>query len=419
MKKKVIQFSLKIITQLLIKKYNPTIIAITGSVGKTSVKDGIFEAFSDLRRIRKSEGNLNTEIGAPLVFLGEKKAGRSIKEWILIFLKGVKLILKKDKNYPEIIVTELAADKPGDMEYLASFIKPDIAIITAVGDVPVHIEFYKSAREVAEEKESLISSLSESKKAILNIDDPFIPEMTTAAEKITVGRKKEADVVIEDYSCSSLKGSSVEISYRGKDFSFFLSKCFGDSFAYVAAIVFAVGIILGKEPEKIPERLERIRPAKGRLNLIKGKKETIILDGSYNAAPASMMSALKALQEIQGKRKIAVLGDMLELGRFSKEEHRKIGDFAASFSDHLYLVGEWREEMKKAAVHRGMDKDKIFTFLKSEEAANELEKIIAPEDAILIKGSQGIRMEKIVFAIMRDPERAEELLVRQETHWKN
>ncbi len=417
--KKIFQFLLKIITILLVRKYSPTIIAITGSVGKTSTKDGVYEAFCDWRRTRKSSGNLNTEIGAPLVFLGEKRAGRGIKEWALIFLKGLLLLLKRDKDYPEIVVAELAADKPGDIEYLSGFIKPDIAVVTAVGKVPVHIEFYRNADEVAKEKEKLVMALSQSGKAILNADDPYVSQMQTKAEKITFGTKKDADVVIKDFKSTSTDGSSLTLSYQGKDYPLFLSKCIGDSFAYVAASVFAVGISLGIEPKRLSKRLSKIRPANGRQQIIKGKKETIILDGSYNAAPSSMMSALRALKDLPGKRKIAVLGDMLELGRFSNEEHRKIGRFAAEFCDYIFSVGEWKEEIKRAAIHAGMKEENIFVFSKSEQVIDELEKIILEKDIILVKGSQGIRMERIVFAIMRDPERAEELLIRQESPWKN
>ncbi len=286
-----------------------------------------------------------------------------------------------------------------------------------MGEVPVHVEFYKSAEEVAKEKEKLLEALPEQGTAILNIDDYYVAKMkkvSVGVKKITFGFKKEADIVIKNFVYDSFKGSSLTLSYQKEDFSVFLSKCIGDSFAYIAASIFAVGIALNIDPKKTAERLSKIRPAKGRLNILKGKKETFILDGSYNAAPSSMMSALRALQELPGTRKIAVLGDMLELGKFSKEEHRKVGRFAAGFCDYLFTVGKWREELKKSAIHAGMGNDKIFTFSSSEEAATKLEDVILPEDVILIKGSQRTRMEKIVFSLMRDPERAEELLVRQD-----
>jgi len=417
--KRVFQFFLKVITKGIIKKYDPFIIGITGSVGKTTTKEAIYTSLSGLKKIRKSSGNLNTEIGAPLVFLGEEKKGDNALEWILILLKGVLLLLKREKNYPEIIVAELAADKPGDMKYLADIIKPDIGIITSIGEVPVHVEFYKNAHEVAREKEELIRALKKGGTAILNTDDEHVSQMEVDSKKITFGFSKNADVSIKSISTESLKGSRIILSYEGKDFSMFLPSCVGETFAYIAACVFATGIALGINPERLPEMIEKVRPAKGRLSIIRGKNDSTILDGSYNAAPSSMLYAISALKELPGKRKIAVLGDMLELGNYSANEHRKIGKEAAQFCEYVFAVGKWAREIEKACLHAGMPEEKVFSFTDACEVIPEVEEIISPGDLILIKGSQGVRTEKVVFAIMRDPERAEELLVRQTSFWKN
>ncbi len=408
---------LKIITILIIKKYQPLIIAVTGSVGKTSTKDGIYTSFSNLFSMEKSVGNLNTEFGAPLVFFKVNKSGENLKEWILIILKGVWLLFKKNKNYPKIIVVELAADKPGDMGYFAKFIWPDIVVVTAIGDVPVHIEFYKSPGEVAQEKEKIVKALKSEGVAILNYDDPHVSKMK-AKEKITFGFKDGADVLIKKFETKSFNGSSLILEYKKQEFPLFLSCCIGDSFAYIAASIFAVGVALGINLEKISEMIEKIRPVKGRLMVIKGIKETMILDGSYNASPSSTMSALRTLREIEGKRKIAVLGDMLELGKFSVEEHKKIGKFAKEVADYIITIGTWSEEVKKAAIQDNLKRENVFAFKNTESAIKKIEEIICKGDVILVKGSQGVRTEKIVFSIMRDPERAEDLLVRQSTFWK-
>jgi UDP-N-acetylmuramoyl-tripeptide--D-alanyl-D-alanine ligase len=418
--KKLVQKILKVFVKMVIKKYRPFIIAVTGSVGKTSTKEGIYTAFSGLYNIQRSAGNLNTELGAPLVFLRQNKSGENFKEWLLIILKSFWLLLKKDKKYPKIIVVELAADKPGDIGYFSEFIKSDIAVITAVGEVPVHIEFYKTPQDVANEKEKILSVLEKEKIAVLNFDDPFVARMKTKAKKITFGFKEGADILIKKFETKSIDGSSLVLEYKKEDFPLFLSSCIGDSFAYIAASIFAVGVALKIDSQKLPSMIEKIRPSKGRLTTIKGIKNTVILDGSYNASPSSMLSALRALKELEGKRKIAVLGDMLELGKFSIEEHKKIGKFAGEFADYIISIGTWSEEIKKGAVQSDIiEKEKIFSFKNTKEAAQKLEKIISDGDIILVKGSQGIRTEKIVFSIMRDPERAEEILVRQENYWKN
>ncbi|MCF7845481.1 MAG: UDP-N-acetylmuramoyl-tripeptide--D-alanyl-D-alanine ligase [Candidatus Pacebacteria bacterium] len=418
--KKILEFLLKIITILIIRKYHPLIIGVTGSVGKTSTKEAIYSAFSDRKNIRKSSGNLNTEVGAPLVFFKEKKPGKNIFEWFLIIIKGIFLVIKKDKDYPEMIISEMAADKPGDLDYLGSFIKPNISIITAVGEVPVHVEFYKSAKEVAEEKRKIIDATSKKGVVVLNNDDPYVSKMKSDKRNfISFGYSKEADVVIKEFETKSIKGSSGVISYKGQDLPFFLPFCIGDSFAYIAASVFSVGVSLGINPNNVIKSLKKIRPARGRMCPIKGLKNTFLIDGSYNASPLSTKSALLTLKKVEGKKKIAVIGDMLELGKYSANEHRKIGKLAVDCCDYLFAVGGSSSIVEKSALSEGMKRDKVFSFLKSGDAVEEIEKTISSGDVVLIKGSQGVRTEKIVYALMRDPEKAEEKLVRQDAYWKN
>ncbi|MEA2092533.1 MAG: UDP-N-acetylmuramoyl-tripeptide--D-alanyl-D-alanine ligase [Patescibacteria group bacterium] len=417
--KKILEFLLKVITILIIRKYNPLIIGITGSVGKTSTKEAIYLAFSNIKRVRKSSGNLNTEVGAPLVFFKEEKAGRSAIEWLLIIIKGIFLVIKRDKDYPEIIISEMAADKPGDLSYLGSFIKPDISVVIAVGEVPVHIEFYKSAKEVANEKRKIIDATNKKGVVLLNIDDPYVSKMKNNERKfISFGHNREADIVIKEFKTESVKGSSGVISYKNENFPFSLPFCIGSSFAYIVAIVFGVGVSLGISPKEITKSLKKVRPAKGRMYPIKGIKNTFIIDGSYNASPLSTKSALLTLKKVKGKRKIAVVGDMLELGRYSINEHRKIGKLAVDCCDYLFAVGEFSSIVQKSAISEGMKRDKVFSFLKSTDAIKKIEKTILSGDVILIKGSQGVRTEKIVYALMHNPEKADKKLVRQDDYWK-
>ncbi len=420
--KKIFQFLLKIVTSLIIKKYNPLIIAVTGSVGKTSTKEGVYAAFSGLYSMQRSFGNLNTEIGAPLVFLREKSPGKNPREWINIFLKGVWLLLKKDDKYPKIVAVEIAADKPGDIKYLANFIKPDIGIVTAVGDVPVHVEFYKNPGDVAKEKEELIKAIKENGTAITNIDDELVrkmhPRKNAKIKNIKFGYSKGADVLIKSFYVDSVEGSLLKLRHKGEDFSIFLSGCFGKSFAYIAASIFAVGVALKIEPHKIPDMIKKIRPDKGRMKIIKGKKDSIIIDGSYNAAPLSMISSLDTLKDFPGKRKIAVLGEMREIGDYSKEEHRKVGESAGKLCDYIFTIGQMGKYIKEGAIKQGLSEKNIKMFSSSDSAIEDLEKIISPQDIILVKGSQGSRTEKVITPIMRDPERAKELLIRQGEEWQ-
>ncbi len=422
MKKKFLQFLLRIISTKIINKYQPKIIAVTGSVGKTSTKDAIYTVLHEKENIRKSSGNLNSEIGAPLVFFNIKKAPVSIKDWISAVLKGILLIIREDKNYPKIIISELAADKPGDIYYLAKFIKPDIGIITAVGEVPVHIEFYKNSKALADEKSKIFSHFNLKNIAIINRDDAHYETIKSNINKdakiITFGFKKEADICIKEFSNTSLKTSLVKLIYKKKEYNINLNYCLDSSFAYICACLLAVGTALNINLEEIIKQSLKIRPSKGRLKIIKGINKSIVLDGSYNSAPLSMQSALDTLKKVNGKRKIAVIGDMLELGDYSEKEHQKIGKLAGSFCDYIFAVGEKSHIIKKQASQEKINEKNVFSFIKSEEAISDLKKIIKAGDIVLVKGSQGIRTEKIVYAIMKNKNKASKLLVRQDSFWK-
>lgn len=409
MRKKIIQFILKIICIKIIKKYQPEIIAITGSVGKTSTKNAIFDVFSDEFNIRKSSGNLNSEVGAPLVFIGITKPPENIKDWLLVFFKGFLLIIKKQKDYPKIIISELAADKPGDISYLVNFIRPSIGIITAVGEVPVHIEFYKDSKQLAKEKTNIFRYFNHNSTAIINKDDyhykTIKENINKEAKTTSFGFDKNADIRIINFSIVSSSSSLVTLEYNKKTFNINLHNCLDDSFAFIAASVFAVGIALSVDPNKLVKKISKIKPSPGRLNPIPGINNSLILDGSYNAAPLSMKSALNALEKIKGNKKIAVMGDMLELGDYKDNEHQKILEIAISFCDYIFVIGENYQRVKEQLLQSKTDKNNIFCFDVAENAIPVLQKIIESGDIILVKGSQKTKTEKIVYAIIKNNEK--------------
>jgi len=184
-----------------------------------------------------------------------------------------------------------------------------------------------------------------------------------------------------------------------------------------SAAAAAVGTIFGMNLVKISEALFSYKSPAGRLRVLGGIKGTVILDDTYNAAPASMHIALEALRDLPARRKIAILGDMLELGKYSIKAHRTVGDLAGNIADVLICVGEKSKFIADSAANQ-MSSESIFTFHTSDDAKQKVQELIKTEDLILVKGSQGRRMEKIVEEIMAEPERASELLVRQSGQWK-
>ena len=180
----------------------------------------------------------------------------------------------------------------------------------------------------------------------------------------------------------------------------------------------ALGLEEGIDSASIVESLGEYEAPPGRLKLIPGKKSTLILDDSYNASPIAMENALGVLRGLKTTgRKIAILGDMTELGKYTKPEHEKVGATAAEFLDDLYVVGQRGTFIGEAAARAGMKIHSVHFTASSEEAGEEAVKGLGPGDVILVKGSQVIRMERAVEALMAEPERAHELLVRQEFEW--
>jgi len=403
------------------------IIGITGSVGKTSTREAIFAVLKNKYRVRRAEKNYNNEIGLPLTILGIPHHGRNILGWIYALIRANKRIVWRTL-YPEVLVLEYGVDHPGDMDYLLSIVKPNIAVVTAVGDVPVHVEFFSDPAELIKEKSKLIASLASAGYAVLNHDDYAVLGMKekTRARIMTYGTEEHATFKITDYILSITKdekgndvpaGTSFKVQYGGDLVPVSLRDTFGMPQAYAATAAAAVGLILNMNLVEISEALREYNPPVGRLRLIKGIKSSLILDDTYNASPEAMWAALEVLKALPGKRKIVVLGDMLELGRFTEQAHRTVGGKAAQFVDLLFCVGARAKFIAEEASLK-LNPTRIFKFDSSEEAGRALDPLIREGDLILVKGSQAIRMEKAIFEIMAEPLLAGKLLVRQEISWK-
>ena len=432
----ILQKVLAILARAVIKKYNPIIIGITGSVGKTSTKEAIFAVLKNKYRVRTAEKNYNNEIGLPLTILGIQHYGRKILGWLSALIRVAIGVYLRKSPYPEILILEYGVDRPGDMDYLLSVARPKIAVVTAIGDVPVHVEFFKDPEELVEEKTKLVAALPADGTAILNHDDYAVYDMgeKTKVHVTTFGIEERADLRITNYELRIAKdaelgdtpeGIAFKIEYDGKVVPIRLNGALGIAQAYSASAAAAVGIILGLNLVEISEALREYTPPPGRLRLIKGIKNSFILDDTYNASPESTRVALETLKNIPAKRKIAVLGDMLEIGKYTEQAHRTVWDWTAEFVDLLFTVGPRAKFIADEAQTRGIEKDarrlepnQVFKYDDSLSAGRALDPLIQPGDLILVKGSQAMRMEKTVEEIMARPEKAGELLVRQDEYWK-
>lgn len=414
-----------------LRLYRPKIIAITGSVGKTSAKEAIFSVLKSKYRVRRSEKNYNTEIGVPLAILGIHHYGRNVLKWTYALIRVAIRILIRAREYPEILVLEMGADRPGDIGYLVKLAPPFAGVITAIGEIPVHVEFFDGPEALIKEKSNLIKALSSDGYAVLNYDDDVVIgiKSDTKAHIFSYGFNPEALVKIANYEIHTdigvgeRLGISFKIEHGGSVVPVRLSGAFGKAQASAAGAAVCIGLIFDMNLVDISEALGSYESPPGRMKLLYGVKRVFILDDTYNASPAATIAALEVLSEFPAKRKIAVLGDMLELGQYTEAAHRAIGEKVAAVADLFIAVGERMKFALDEAV-RGKNEDQkklsnshALWFARSDDVGKKLEELLEPGDIVLIKGSQSIRMERIVKEIMAEPLRAEKLLVRQEPEW--
>lgn len=425
-----LQYILKILAKIILWRHKPRVVAITGSVGKTSAREAIYQVLKWRFKTRRNIKNYNNEIGIPLTILGSETGKRSILRWSLIFLKAFGTILW-DRNYPEILVLEMGIDRPGDMKYLISFVPVDVGVMTAIGQFPSHIEFFPEKGKLVEEKALLIRSLSAGGLAVLNYDDLSVrmigDNLPEKVDLIQYGFGEGSNLEIDNYhlNIGDLErgdfGISFKVDYLGSAVPIRLPNALGKQHAFAAAAAASVGVFFGLNLVDISRELGKYHSLPGRTKLIKGVKNTWIIDDSYNASPASVLAALEILQEISvanlednekvSCRKIAVLGDMLELGADTEAGHRQVGKKAAPMADMLFTVGERARFIADEARQQGMAEENIFEFSSSQEAALTVQEKITEGDIILIKGSRFMHMESVVKEIMANPEKASKLLV--------
>ncbi len=425
--RKILEIKLRLLARLILKKYQPLVIGITGSVGKTSAKEAIFAVLKDREAVAMSQKNYNNEIGLPLTIIGAESAGRSLFGWIRIFFKAAGLILFKDKKYPRVLILEMGVDRPGDMAYLTAIAPPNIGIITAISYS--HLEYFGSLVNIKKEKQVLIENLDNKGLAILNYDNESAREMAGAskAKVLTYGLKAGADLQAQDIVYNFTKGNyelsglNFKMNHQGSIVPVFMDNVMSETVLYAALAAAAVGLYFGMNLVEIAAALKDFSLPHGRMNILPGIKHTFIIDDTYNSSPEATESALDILSRIKidpSASKYAVLGDMLEIGHYTVEGHQLAGKKVVSGGiDYLVAVGEKSRDSVRAAIADGLSEDNVFHFDQALEAGAFLQERLKAGDVVLVKGSQGMRMERTVKEIMAEPERARELLVRQGAEW--
>ena len=422
--RKIIVLILTIEAKLLLRRHKPIIIAVTGSVGKTSMKDAIYSVIKKHVSARKSEKSYNSEIGVPLTVLGLPNAWHNPFLWLKNIVDGLYIALFS-RTYPAYLILETGVDRPGDMDRLTAWVKPDIVVLTRFPDVPVHVEFFSDPEAVVAEKMKLVTALKPEGVVIYNHDDEIITRALKDIRQQAIGFSRflpSQFVAGEDeifYTDDQPAGISFVVTHLTETEKVRVNGVIGLQLLYTYTGALAVGMQCGISLKDAAYALGEHQPAPGRMRVIPGLKGSVIIDDTYNSSPAAAEQALRTLKELKHtKRKIAVLGDMLELGRFSAREHERIGEIVPQCADVLFTIGIRAQKISEAALAHGLSEAVIFQYEDAARAGRELQAYLQPGDAVLVKGSQGIRAERVVEEVMQEPDRAPELLVRQDDAWR-
>ncbi|MFA6447270.1 MAG: Mur ligase family protein [Patescibacteria group bacterium] len=416
-----------------IKRDKPLVVAIAGSVGKTSIRYALTQALSGRlspEEFRCSKKNYNNELGVPLSIFDLEMPGKNPFKWIAVMAVAASYAFGVKRLEMRYLVLEMGADHPGDMKYLIKMAPPTIAIISSLG--AEHTEYFGSEEKAVEEERLILKALPGTGEAILNTDEDWTWSSRNLAECEVVGFGKSPEAVVRiisadiKYDPAHPADAGLEINLevlRNHAYSLYLKGVYGEPHAYAIAATLAFMVSMDHLSKPAVQYLQDVyQGVPGRTRIIPGIKNTILLDDSYNAQPQAMRSAIGDLARFpipaRGKR-IAALGDMLELGSLTEAEHRNIGRLVAESNiDVLVCCGKLARVMAKEAVSAGMPADCVHQFDTSAQAGLFIQQeILKPNDTVLIKGSQGVRMEKITKELMADPLRASELLVRQSEDW--
>ena len=311
--------------------------------------------------------------------------------------EAIRKVLKQVKNKILVVETELP---PLDVRYLTGLIKNSslpILVVTHVGDIPFDKDFFAGDRGKTIEIRKLAKILPAQGYLILNFDDETVREIKdeTNLKELTFGFQGGADLRVSDIKLNT--GTNFKINYKGNTVPVWLEKLFGKEQIYSALSAAGVGVIFDLNLVEISQALKGYQGFPGKMQLIKGIKNSWILDDSESATVFSMAEALEILGKIQGiKRKIAVLGDILGIGKYTIEAHESIGERVAKSADLLFTFGPRAKFIAQGAYTKGMALEKIFQFDTVEEGKIRLQDEIREEDLILVDGSKEIKMEKIV-----------------------
>jgi UDP-N-acetylmuramoyl-tripeptide--D-alanyl-D-alanine ligase len=354
------------------RKYRTPLVALTGSNGKTTTKEMIAACLETTFPILKTKGNLNNLIGLPLTLL---------------------TLTEKER----VVVLEMGMNVPGEIRRLTEIAEPDVGLITNIQEV--HLEGMESLERLKEEKGELFRKMRRDGTILVNQDDPRVVDLASdyPGQKITFGIEHPAEVMAKEIRLGGAEGTFFTLILEGEAMEIHL-RLLGRHFIPNALSAIAVACLFGVEVKQVKEALENFKSIPMRMEIVPLKGGKTLINDAYNANPHSMELALETLVEAKGEgRAIAVLGDMLELGNFTKEAHEQLGEKVSELSiDFLLALGEEAPIVVESAIRHGFPLERVRVVESHSEAISILKQMIQNGDWILVKGSRRMAMEKIV-----------------------
>ena len=353
-------------------RFDIPFLAVTGSSGKTTTKDMLYFAVSESRKTLRNLGNLNSEIGLPMT------------------------VFNLDESH-ECAVLEMGMYVQGEIDYLAEIVKPHFAIITNVG--VAHIQSAGSRENILKAKMEIANYMTQSDVLLINGDNDMLQTVDTGAIKPSVykyGLEEHNDIRLISYETTE-SGMKIRADILGKITEYEIPTL-GIHNIYNSLSVMGLCSLMGLDMKKSSEGIRKYQPSKYRMEIKSVSGKTLIED-FYNANPDSMRASIETFRQMQGERKVAVLADMLELGAISEKEHMNAGIQASEIFDVIICIGSDAKYIGKGAIENGFDKGRVYYFANNEEAVSEINSILRPGDAVLMKGSRGMKLEEVAESI--------------------
>ena len=353
-------------------RFDIPFLAVTGSSGKTTTKDMLYFAVSESRKTLRNLGNLNSEIGLPMT------------------------VFNLDESH-ECAVLEMGMYVQGEIDYLAEIVKPHFAIITNVG--VAHIQSAGSRENILKAKMEIANYMTQSDVLLINGDNDMLQTVDTGAIKPSVykyGLEEHNDIRLISYETTE-SGMKIRADILGKITEYEIPTL-GIHNIYNSLSVMGLCSLMGLDMKKSSEGIRKYQPSKYRMEIKSVSGKTLIED-FYNANPDSLRASIETFRQMQGERKVAVLADMLELGEISEKEHMNAGIQASEIFDVIICIGSDAKYIGKGAIENGFDKGHVYFFANNEEAVSEINSILRPGDAVLMKGSRGMKLEEVAESI--------------------